>query len=61
VPLGARGAEAIEEVESKVARWVGAGGNGMKQGLWNKRKEDALKKQKAAWRPRRLFAMMVLN
>ena len=32
-PPWARGKVEIEAVDSRVARWAGAGGNGMKQGL----------------------------
>jgi hypothetical protein len=37
---------------NRLARWVGAGGSGMNKGLL--RMEKSVKKQKAAWRPRRL-------
>jgi hypothetical protein len=39
---------------NRLARWVGAGGSGMNKGLLRMEKRS-VKKQKAAWRPRRLF------
>ncbi|MEY2782093.1 MAG: hypothetical protein RLZZ134_152, partial [Pseudomonadota bacterium] len=38
---------------NRLARWVGAGGSGMNKGLLRMEKRN-VKKQKAAWRPRRL-------
>jgi hypothetical protein len=47
--------------DSKLARWVGAGGNGMKQGLLEMKVQKRWGKQKAAWRPRRLCVWKLSN